>query len=250
MAFANKRNSSVGTGVPTSSGSGLTQTGGSSISTTTSQPTNTFTVPTNSVSATTSSIKCHHNNCYRQMVKSLSRVSPFCATYTQAVNTATTGLPTFVSNCGGSPTKISSACSCLVAPATSTSSQASTSSSGAVSASSSSSEIDITLTSRSTRTLTTTQASLSTGPTSTGTGVSSGIIPTSSGPVLFPNSTSLIATSSDSGLTQTSPSSNSILTSVSGSIPSSSYYDTTSVPYPAGNSTTSSGSTGTGGTYL
>lgn len=38
----------------------------------------------------------------------------FCATYTKELNTATTGLPDLVSQCQYNPTRISSACSCIV----------------------------------------------------------------------------------------------------------------------------------------
>ena len=37
----------------------------------------------------------------------------FCATYTQTVNTATTGLPAWATACSDKPTKISSVCSCF-----------------------------------------------------------------------------------------------------------------------------------------
>ncbi|KAL2067899.1 hypothetical protein VTL71DRAFT_15997 [Oculimacula yallundae] len=67
---------------------------------------------------------CAHDNCLRQMIGASAQVQQFCPTYT-----ATTGLalPTFVSNCGGLASRVSSACSCLVTPtATATSTSATT----------------------------------------------------------------------------------------------------------------------------
>lgn len=57
---------------------------------------------------------CNHNKCLRELIRSSSIAAPFCAAYTQDVNTATTGLPEVVSQCHADPTRISSACSCLV----------------------------------------------------------------------------------------------------------------------------------------
>ncbi|CZT06049.1 related to 3-phytase B precursor [Rhynchosporium graminicola] len=56
---------------------------------------------------------CAHDNCLRQLIGKPKEVAQFCPTYT-----ATTGLalPNFVSNCGGLPSRVSSACSCLVTP--------------------------------------------------------------------------------------------------------------------------------------
>ncbi|KAH9221119.1 histidine phosphatase superfamily [Leptodontidium sp. 2 PMI_412] len=56
---------------------------------------------------------CAHDNCLRQMIGASAQVAQFCPTYT-----ATTGLalPTFVANCGGLASRVSSACSCLVTP--------------------------------------------------------------------------------------------------------------------------------------
>ncbi|PVH74092.1 hypothetical protein DL98DRAFT_519502 [Cadophora sp. DSE1049] len=56
--------------------------------------------------------RCHHNNCLRQFIRN-PQVSDFCATYTTTVNTATTDLPNYVSQCHADPTRISSACSCI-----------------------------------------------------------------------------------------------------------------------------------------
>ncbi|KAK0120308.1 hypothetical protein ONS95_011714 [Cadophora gregata] len=57
--------------------------------------------------------RCHHNNnCLRQFIRN-PQVSDFCATYTTTINTATTGLPDYVSKCHADPSRISSACSCI-----------------------------------------------------------------------------------------------------------------------------------------
>jgi hypothetical protein len=63
---------------------------------------------------------CNRDNCFRQLIQKPELVGPFCATYTKTVNTASTALPTFVSNCQGLASRVSSACSCLH-PATTTS---------------------------------------------------------------------------------------------------------------------------------
>ena len=53
------------------------------------------------------------NNCLWQVASSTA-VTSFCETYTTTMNTATTGLPSYVSNCQSKPDLISSACSCIV----------------------------------------------------------------------------------------------------------------------------------------
>jgi len=63
---------------------------------------------------------CQPDNCLRDFIRH-PEVTGFCATYTTELNTATTGLPTLVSQCQNNPTRISSACSCvLTGTATST----------------------------------------------------------------------------------------------------------------------------------
>jgi hypothetical protein len=57
--------------------------------------------------------RCDHDDCLRQCIQESAAVNSFCATYTQSVGTCTTSLPAFVSHCGNSPARISSACSCL-----------------------------------------------------------------------------------------------------------------------------------------
>lgn len=56
---------------------------------------------------------CHHNNCLRQFLRH-PQDTGFCATYTTTINTATTDLADYVSQCHVDPTRISSACSCIV----------------------------------------------------------------------------------------------------------------------------------------
>lgn len=71
---------------------------------------------------------CTHNNCLRQLIAAPSAAA-FCATYTTTTNTASTGLPTYVSQCSSVPSKISSACSCLATTAQAITSTKSSSSS-------------------------------------------------------------------------------------------------------------------------
>lgn len=85
--------------------------------TTTSLPTSTTsTIPTPSTS-----LDCQPDNCLRQLMQSTA-VTAFCATYTQSVNTATTNLPPYVSQCSLNPPRVSSACSCVVTPTSSSTS--------------------------------------------------------------------------------------------------------------------------------
>ncbi|KAG4441149.1 hypothetical protein IFR05_003370 [Cadophora sp. M221] len=56
--------------------------------------------------------------CASAMTASSAVAGPFCATYTTAVVTTTSGLPAFASACGNSSKKLSSACSCLQAATT------------------------------------------------------------------------------------------------------------------------------------
>ncbi len=81
-------------------------------------------------SSTPKPADCHHDNCLRQFLQQ-SAVTPFCATYTATPHTATNSLPPYVSQCANSPSRISSACSCVVTatgtpPVTTTSSSAPT----------------------------------------------------------------------------------------------------------------------------
>ncbi|KAH7370894.1 hypothetical protein BKA65DRAFT_545592 [Rhexocercosporidium sp. MPI-PUGE-AT-0058] len=60
---------------------------------------------------------CNHDNCFRQALRSEPAVASFCATYTNAPNTASTGIPGCLSGCDHSPGRVSSACSCLASHA-------------------------------------------------------------------------------------------------------------------------------------
>ncbi|THV46648.1 hypothetical protein BGAL_0370g00110 [Botrytis galanthina] len=51
--------------------------------------------------------------CANAFTVSSAAAGPFCATYTQAANSASTGLPAFATACANKPKKLSSACSCL-----------------------------------------------------------------------------------------------------------------------------------------
>ncbi|KAF7896361.1 hypothetical protein EAF00_006375 [Botryotinia globosa] len=51
--------------------------------------------------------------CAHAFTVSSAVAGPFCATYTQAANSASTGLPAFATACANKPKKLSSACSCL-----------------------------------------------------------------------------------------------------------------------------------------
>jgi hypothetical protein len=72
---------------------------------------------------------CASNNCVRQLKEGGAPVLSFCATYTTAVHTETTGLPPIVSQCDNSPSKISSACSCVATGTLTTTSPTTTSTS-------------------------------------------------------------------------------------------------------------------------
>ena len=63
---------------------------------------------------------CNRDNCLRALVDSKvsASASAFCATYTTAVVTATAAIPTYLAGCADSPTRVSSACSCIVTPTT------------------------------------------------------------------------------------------------------------------------------------
>jgi hypothetical protein len=70
----------------------------------TAVPTSTLTPPAND---------CQHDNCLRHFIRH-PEATGFCAAYTEELNTATTGLPDLASQCQYNPTRISSACSCVV----------------------------------------------------------------------------------------------------------------------------------------
>jgi acid phosphatase len=84
-------------------------TSSSTTSTRTSMTASTTASPTSSAETA----NCNRDNCLRQFLKSPA-VTPFCATYTAATNTVTMNLPSYVSQRSGLPSRISSACSCIV----------------------------------------------------------------------------------------------------------------------------------------
>jgi hypothetical protein len=61
-----------------------------------------------------SAARCNRDNCLRAIVATPTKASSFCATYTANTNTATTAFPSYASFCANSPSRVSSACSCVV----------------------------------------------------------------------------------------------------------------------------------------
>ncbi|KAF3288733.1 hypothetical protein TWF970_005790 [Orbilia oligospora] len=57
---------------------------------------------------------CNRDNCLRAMTARISTASQFCPSFTTDTVTATTGLGPWQTQCGSNPTRVSSACSCLV----------------------------------------------------------------------------------------------------------------------------------------
>ncbi|KAL8833993.1 MAG: hypothetical protein Q9170_003967 [Blastenia crenularia] len=68
---------------------------------------------TSSLLSIASAAKCNRDNCLRALAATPTKASSFCAIYTQSTNTA---LPTYASPCANSPSRLSSACSCVVTP--------------------------------------------------------------------------------------------------------------------------------------
>jgi hypothetical protein len=63
------------------------------------------------------SIACSSDSCVRALKR--HNAADFCSTYTTGISTVTTSLPAYVTACSNSPSRISSACSCLTtAPVT------------------------------------------------------------------------------------------------------------------------------------
>ncbi|KAL8847623.1 MAG: hypothetical protein Q9221_007353 [Calogaya cf. arnoldii] len=61
----------------------------------------------------TSATICNRDNCLRALAGTSTKASSFCATYTKTPNTATP-IPTYGSFCSNLPSRVSSACSCVV----------------------------------------------------------------------------------------------------------------------------------------
>ncbi|KAH8892926.1 hypothetical protein GQ53DRAFT_861207 [Thozetella sp. PMI_491] len=59
---------------------------------------------------------CSSDNCVRALRGHPESATEFCNTYTTATSTETTDLPTYATACANSPSRISSACSCVVTP--------------------------------------------------------------------------------------------------------------------------------------
>ena len=60
--------------------------------------------------------QCNSDNCLRALRNHSPSASSFCTTYTQSTNTATSAIPTYATSACGTPSQLSSACSCLVTP--------------------------------------------------------------------------------------------------------------------------------------
>lgn len=58
-------------------------------------------------------LKCNADNCLRAMTHSAASASAFCSQYTTTTSLAT---PTYLSQCSGLASRVSSACTCLVTP--------------------------------------------------------------------------------------------------------------------------------------
>ncbi|KAL8643738.1 MAG: hypothetical protein Q9226_008148 [Calogaya cf. arnoldii] len=67
----------------------------------------------------TSATICSRDNCLRALAGTPTKASSFCATYTKTPNTATP-IPTYGSFCSNLPSRVSSACSCVVTPSPTT----------------------------------------------------------------------------------------------------------------------------------
>ena len=59
--------------------------------------------------------QCNRDNCLRALAATPTKASSFCASYTKTPNTAT-AIPTYGAFCSSSPSRVSSACSCVVTP--------------------------------------------------------------------------------------------------------------------------------------
>ena len=97
-----------------SSSTSLTSTSSTKSSSSSSSQSSTKSSTSTTPSPTpTPKLLCNSDNCLNQLRNSPAFATPFCATFTAAVHTATMGLPTNVAKCKGDVGRISSACSCL-----------------------------------------------------------------------------------------------------------------------------------------
>jgi predicted alpha-1,2-mannosidase len=67
-------------------------------------------------SPATELVTCNSDKCLRNLrdARYSASASAFCTTYLERLVTATTAIPRFVANCGRQPTRVSSACTCLL----------------------------------------------------------------------------------------------------------------------------------------
>ncbi|PMD43191.1 hypothetical protein L207DRAFT_580059 [Hyaloscypha variabilis F] len=70
---------------------------------------------------------CNGDNCLNAMRNHAVSASSFCTPFLASTQTATTGIPTFLTACSASPSKLSSGCSCILSSTTSSSSISTTS---------------------------------------------------------------------------------------------------------------------------
>ncbi|KAK6505830.1 hypothetical protein TWF481_007721 [Arthrobotrys musiformis] len=59
---------------------------------------------------------CNRDNCLRAMTARISTATSFCHSFTTAVVTQTTGLGPWQTQCANNPSRVSSACTCLIPP--------------------------------------------------------------------------------------------------------------------------------------
>ncbi|KAL8636812.1 MAG: hypothetical protein Q9228_005835 [Teloschistes exilis] len=58
--------------------------------------------------------RCDRDNCLRALAATPTKASTFCASYTSTKNTATAAISSYAAPCSNSPSRVSSACSCVV----------------------------------------------------------------------------------------------------------------------------------------
>ncbi|RFU24992.1 hypothetical protein B7463_g11347, partial [Scytalidium lignicola] len=100
-----------------SSSSSSTSTSHSSTSTSTSATSTTTSSVTTTTTTSVIAPTCNHNNCLRAAIRGSASFTSFCATYTSMGAAPSPTIPSYLDNCDGSASKISSACSCLVTAA-------------------------------------------------------------------------------------------------------------------------------------
>ncbi|KAL8662100.1 MAG: hypothetical protein Q9202_004992 [Teloschistes flavicans] len=58
--------------------------------------------------------RCDRDNCLRALAATPTKASAFCASYTSSIKTATAAISPYAASCSNSPSRVSSACSCVV----------------------------------------------------------------------------------------------------------------------------------------